>query len=1000
MRVLYVANEATFIERAKEFLERGGSITVDGATSVKTALNRLTTGRYNAVVSDCAMRDASGIDFLRAIRASGDTVPFILLMDADEWNVVAEAMSSGATSCLVKDRDPERRLADIAREISECGPRGEGDRYRELFDCLEIGVAVYGTTDRGRTFFYKDLNRAGERLDDVIRPNVIGRSVTEVFPEIEGSGLLDAFRRVWESGSPERYPATLYRDERISGWRRNDVYRSPSGDIISVFEDVTEQVAMERSRAAMLQIARETALTSDLQETYKSIHRILGELIPIDNIFIAIHDQAADEISFPYFIDLHDPKPEPRKAGRGVTEYVLRTGRPLLASAKDLGDMADRGELDIFGSLPVCWLGVPLQVKGRSIGVLALQSYDEKVRYTERDRDTLSFVSSQVAMAIERKNAERLLKESEEKYRTFVEKASDGIAIIQDGVVKYSNPKLLEMVRYDPAEIVGRSFTDFVCDEDVPKLLDRYMRRMRGEQVPSTYDAMVKAAGGECIHVELNTSVVDYEGRPADFVIVRDMTERIKVQEALALSERKYRTIFETTGTAMVMIEEDMTISLANEEFSRMTGYSKEEIEGRMRSVDFVSRGEMEMIQRYHRLKREGPMAAPQGYELKVRRKDGETRTVWITIDVLPETRQSIASLVDISEVKRLERELNVRAEEQNMLLDNIETMVWYAVDPETYGRANRARAEFLGKKREEIEGKKLWEFLPREEAETGITGNRHAFETKTPYRGLEWVTNWKGEKRLMSVTKVPKLDADGNVEFVVCSGHDVTELKHAEDALELANKKLALLGGVTRHDIMNQLTVISGALQMAQQIAPEGKLRKYLEMALNAGGSIEKYLEFSRDYERMGTVPPEWINVRGAIKRGVSTIELHDVRIEIEVGEGLMVYADKMLEKVFHNLIGNALKHGGERLSAVRLRHELRDGDLLLICEDDGVGIERERKRIVLEGKHGRGLYLVKEILGITGMTIEETGRFGEGARFEITVPVGWYRVSGSGGA
>ncbi|MDD1767450.1 MAG: PAS domain S-box protein [Methanomassiliicoccales archaeon] len=614
--------------------------------------------------------------------------------------------------------------------------------------------------------------------------------------------------------------------------------------------------------------------------------------------------------------------------------------------------------------------------------------------WVRRDEGKVTDYHGAVTEATKEKLVERKLAESEEKYRELAENAGDGITIIKDGIVRYANPWLEELGGFTTEEIIGHPFTDFVWPDDRALLNDYYVRRMRGEPTPRVYEARLMKKDGTPVVVELNANIIDYEGSRAGFIIVRDVTDRKAAQEALQLSEQKYRTIFENTGTAMVMIEEDMTVSLVNSEFVRLTGFSEEEVEGKMRTSELVVDRDRKMIGEYHRLRRGGSKLAPHSYELRVKTKHGEAKDVILTIDLVPGSKQSIASLLDITERKKIEKILQHQMEEQTLLLDNVETMVWYAVDTERYGRVNQARADFLGRRKDEIEGKKLCDFLPPEEARVGVEGNRKVFETKSSYHGLEWVTNGKGEKRLMSVTKVPKLDLKGDVEFVVCSGHDVTELKHAQDALDLANKKLHLLGGVTRHDIANQLTVISGSLQMVVSSELPGKERKYLDMALNAGRNVERYLEFSRDYERMGTAKPEWISVRDACVKGISTLEPGDVKVEVDL-EGIEIYADRMLERVFHNLVGNAIRHG-EKVTRVRIFCQKSGDSLLVICEDDGKGIPTEMKGGLFEGRRGRGLYLVREILGITGMTIEERGEAGKGARFEIHVPKGDFRFLG----
>jgi PAS domain S-box-containing protein len=1032
------------------------------------------------------------------------------IKDKDYIFEITAYPSERGLSVFVKDVT-ERMKAETELAVSE-------SRYRRLFDCMSSGVAVYEARDNGTCFVFKDLNIAAQRIENVRKEEIIGRCVSEVFPGVKEFGLFDVFKRVWETGVPEHFRAALYKDDRISGWRENFVYRLPSGEIVAVYEDVTDSVTTEKTKEAVFDISEATSSTSDIKDLYVRIHRILEGLMPVRNVFIALHDALTDTLSFPYFVDEHDPTPAPRKAGRGLTEYVLRSGRPLLASAQDVQELSDRGEIDIIGTIPVCWVGVPLLIGGRTIGVVAIQSYDEEFEYVERDRDILTFVSNEVAMAIERKNSEKALKESEEKYRNFVEKANDGIMIIQDGVVKYTNPKLAETGGYTIEETIGKPFTDFAWPEDVPKLADYYKRRMGGEKVPSIYEARLRGKGGECLYVEINTTVMDYEGRPADFVIVHDITERKQAEEELRESEEHYRTIFENTGTATIIVEEDMTISMANKEFETLSGCSKQDIEGKSKWTDFVVKEDLPKMMEFHRLRRIDRGASPLKYEFKFLDKNQNVHDIQLSVDVIEGTKKSVASLQDVTVLKQIGRELGMQSRDQRMLLDNIETMVWYAADPETYGAVNRARAEFLGKKKEELEGKKIWEILPPEEAKVGVVGNRIAFEEKRTYRGDEWITTAKGEKRLVAVTKIPKLDADGNVQFVVCTGYDITEskmlekelheksneqtqllnnidtmvyfamdpethgkmnqaradflgkrveelegmnlrkvmpkesaeiaiagnryvfetkekyhglewlrnqkgerrlfsvtkvpmldekgnvkfvvasgldvtdLEEARNALSLANKKLNLLGHVTRHDILNQLTVIAGGLAMAERIVKQERARKLMDMALNASSNIEKYLEFTRDYERMGTAKPEWIDAKEACVKGMSTLETGDVNLVVDL-DGLEIYADKLLEKVFHNLIGNALKHGG-KVSTVHMYSKSQDGHMVLVCEDDGNGIPKDKKESIMEGKYGRGLYLVKEILGITGMTITEIGEEGRGARFEIRVPEGNYRV------
>jgi PAS domain S-box-containing protein len=122
-------------------------------------------------------------------------------------------------------------------------------RFRELFNNMSSGVAIYEAVDDGSDFVFRDFNAAGQRIDKTRREDTVGKRATQAFPGVKTMGLLDVFRRVWQTGKAERHPATLYKDGRISGWRENYVYKLPSGEIVAVYDDVTvQQAALERLR--------------------------------------------------------------------------------------------------------------------------------------------------------------------------------------------------------------------------------------------------------------------------------------------------------------------------------------------------------------------------------------------------------------------------------------------------------------------------------------------------------------------------------------------------------------------------------------------------------------------------------------------------------------------------------------------------------------------------------------------------------------------------------
>jgi len=253
------------------------------------------------------------------------------------------------------------------------------------------------------------------------------------------------------------------------------------------------------------------------------------------------------------------------------------------------------------------------------------------------------------------------------------------------------------------------------------------------------------------------------------------------------------------------------------------------------------------------------------------------------------------------------------------------------------------------------------------------------------------------GSIRLVTASSHFYRDVSGNILGVEGVIHDVTDQRQAENALMMANKKLNLLANITRHDIRNQLTALRAYLQLSGDAANNPtELAGYLEQEKKITETIERQIEFTRDYEEMGVNAPVWQSVDTCISKAIADLPLKNIRIETGL-PGLEVFADPLLEKVFYNLIDNALRYGGEHMTTIRISTHAAGANLTLVFEDDGTGIAAgDKTRLFGKGfgkNTGLGLFLSREILSITGITIAETGITGKGARFEMTIPSGGFR-------
>jgi len=221
-------------------------------------------------------------------------------------------------------------------------------------------------------------------------------------------------------------------------------------------------------------------------------------------------------------------------------------------------------------------------------------------------------------------------------------------------------------------------------------------------------------------------------------------------------------------------------------------------------------------------------------------------------------------------------------------------------------------------------------------------------------------------------------------------------EMEHVAHALAEANKKLNILSSVTRHDILNKLTVLTGYLEIQKEIATDPVMLAYIGKQREAADAIRHQIQFTKFYQDIGVQTPEWFNIEEIVRDASEHLPLKGISLTVLLS-GITVIADPLISKVFYNLIENSIRHGVS-VTAIRISAKEPGETLTIIYEDNGAGIPMTDKELVFQrgfGKNtGLGLFLAREILAITGITITETGTEGMGARFEIRVPKGKYRL------
>ena len=484
-------------------------------------------------------------------------------------------------------------------------------------------------------------------------------------------------------------------------------------------------------------------------------------------------------------------------------------------------------------------------------------------------------------------------------------------------------------------------------------------------------------------------------------------------EDALRRSAENYRSVIENIQDVYYRSDRDGKVIIASPSALSLFGYaSLDEIVGKSIADTFYA----DPDERKRFLDLLAATGSLHDYETRLRKRDGTPIVVSTSSHYYHDEEGKIAGvegiLRDITAQKEMEEALKDSARRLSEIISFLPDATFAIDKGGTVIAWNHAMEEMTGVPATQILGRGDYGyavpfygvkrpilidlvFTPAEEIAkkysfVDVTGDVLTAETvdATP----------RGKKVVLWGKAAPLYDREGDVTGAIESIRDITDRKRAQEALVQANRKLSLLSGITRHDITNQLTVLQElSLHPGKDAAARSPKDKYLREVATAARRISFMIRFTRDYESIGVNAPVWQDCRALVDTAAAQAPLGSVVVKNDIPAGTEVFADPLVAKVFFNLMDNAVRHGG-RTTTIRFSAAESGGGPVLVCEDDGEGIPAGEKEQIFDrgfGKNtGLGLFLAREILEMSGITITETGVPGKGARFEMKVPKEAYRL------
>jgi len=580
-------------------------------------------------------------------------------------------------------------------------------------------------------------------------------------------------------------------------------HKKTEADLNQISIDFDEQKKSENLEKTLYKISHSVITNDDLNELYKSIHQSLGNVLHVENFFIAIYDKEKNLLSFPYMVDQYDEPYETAPPGRGLTEYVLRTGNPLHVDPVIFKTLVDTGEVDLVGTDSLDWIGVPLKIGENTIGVLVVQSYDEKIRLDERDLNVLIYVSDQIALAIERTRNHTLLKNREERYRLLFDKAADLIAIVDPhGKVLEINSLFEEETGYQKSDFLGANIFEsgFLTTKSAVSSAFYLSKLIMGKDVP-IFEIEVIKKDGSIIKYELRGVPIHEKNELIGVqVILRNITERKKTEAKLYQSEKQLSNLMSSLpGMAYkCKYDHDWTMEFVSQGCTELTGYLPDELiqNNKISYVELIHPEDKENV--FVSVNESVLKKKPYQIVYRIRTKNKDEKWVWEKGAPQISNKGKIEFLegfvTDISSRMNAETALKESEELYRKLIATLPDIIAITDIKGNIVFMNEIGIKFSGYKNfEDLKHENFIKFVVDEDKEKVLSNFQNTYSQNTGAQEIKFISQ-SGEKRLFEVQREILRNSDGSAYGFIFSCRNISARKTAENELIQSEEKYRTL--------------------------------------------------------------------------------------------------------------------------------------------------------------------------------------------------------------